>query len=189
MIDPMPRDTPPAEIIWKGRFLQIAKRGRWEFVQRVGSSGVVGIIAVTADQRLLLVEQERLPVGTRVIELPAGLAGDIAGETDETLERAARRELLEETGYAGGLWTPWWDGPSSAGLTDETLQLFLARDVQKTTAGGGDGSESIIVHEIPLAELPQFLQRRRADGTLVDLKVYLATCLLNPAARPSPVTD
>jgi ADP-ribose pyrophosphatase len=157
----------------------MAKRGRWEFVQRVGSSGVVGIIAVTVDRRLILVEQNRLPVGGHVIELPAGLSGDIVGSEEETLELAARRELLEETGYSGGHWSQSWDGPSSAGLTDEMLQLFLARDVRKTGEGGGDTSESIIVHEIPLAELAGFLERRRADGTLVDLKVYLAMCLLN----------
>ena len=170
--------TPWTEIVWKGRFLQMAQRGRWEFVQRVGSSGVVGIIAVTADRRLILVEQNRLPVGGCVIELPAGLAGDVSGNEQETLELAARRELLEETGYSGGTWSQSWDGPSSAGLTDEMLQLFLARNVRKTGDGGGDASESIVVHEIPLGDLPQFLKRRRADGTLVDLKVYLAMCLL-----------
>ena len=170
--------NPPTEIFWKGRFLQMAQRGRWEFVQRVGSSGVVGIIAVTADRRLILVEQNRLPVGGHVIELPAGLAGDIRGSEEESLELAARRELLEETGYSGGTWTQSWDGPSSAGLTDEMLQLFLARDVRKSGPGGGDASESILVHEIPLDELSQFLKRRRTEGTLIDLKVYLAMCLL-----------
>ena len=171
--------TPPTEILWKGRFLQMVRRGRWEFAQRVGSSGVVGIIAVTADRRLILVEQNRLPVGGCVIELPAGLAGDVSGSEQETMELAARRELLEETGYSGGTWSQSWDGPSSAGLTDEMLQLFLARDVRKTGKGGGDASESIIVHEIPLVDLSEFLKRRRADGTLVDLKVYLAMCLLS----------
>lgn len=171
--------NPPDEILWKGRFLQMVQRGRWEFVQRVGSSGVVGIIAVTADRRLILVEQNRLPVGGHVIELPAGLAGDITGSEEESLELAARRELIEETGYSGGTWSQSWDGPSSAGLTDEMLQLFIARDVRKTGQGGGDASESIIVHAIPLPDLPQFLTQRRADGTLIDLKVYLAMCLLN----------
>ena len=175
--------TPPTEILWKGRFLQMVRRGRWEFAQRVGSSGVVGIIAVTADRRLVLVEQNRLPVGGRVIELPAGLAGDVSGSEEETLELAARRELLEETGYSGGTWSQSWDGPSSAGLTDEMLQLFLARDVCKTGEGGGDASESIIVHEIPLVDLSEFLNRRRADGTRVDLKVYLAMCLLSRPAE------
>lgn len=176
-------DTPSPEILWKGRFLQMARRGRWEFVQRVGSSGVVGIIAVTSDRRLILVEQDRLPVGGHVIELPAGLSGDVTGSEEESLELAARRELLEETGYSGGEWSQSWDGPSSAGLTDEMLQLFLARDVRKTGQGGGDASESIIVHDIPLADLPEFLKRRRADGTLVDLKVYLAMCLLRQVAE------
>ena len=53
----------------------------------------VGIVAVTSDGRLLLVEQFRIPVGKNVIELPAGLVGDLPGQEEESLKLAAQREL------------------------------------------------------------------------------------------------
>ena len=85
----------------EGRFVRLVKLdpGGWEYVERVNASGVVVIIALTHEQRVVLVEQHRPPIGARVIELPAGLAGDVSGEEDEPLARAAARELEEETGY------------------------------------------------------------------------------------------
>lgn len=85
-------------IVWQGKHLQAVLRDGYECIERRSIKGIVGIIAITDDRRLLLVEQFRPPVQARVIELPAGLAGDTAEAKDETLESAARRELLEETG-------------------------------------------------------------------------------------------
>ena len=73
------------------------------------------MVAVTAENELLLVEQYRPPPNARVIELPAGLAGDDDGA--ETLTDAARRELLEETGYHAGSLVKVAEGPASAGAT------------------------------------------------------------------------
>ena len=156
-----------------GKRLHLVRKRGWEYVQRLGSTGVVGIVAVTADGRMLLVEQFRPPIAARAIELPAGLVGDIAGEESEDLETAARRELLEETGYAAETMTYLVTGPSSAGLTDETVALFFAEGLQQVSAGGGDDSEDITVHAIPLAEVPSWLQRRaKEDGASIDLKIY-----------------
>src|SRR5437868_5276351 len=87
------------ETIAKGKHLHLVRRGTWEFAHRPNITGIVGIVAVTDDGKLILVEQFRPPVNTAVIELPAGLAGDVAGADDEPLAAAARRELLEETGF------------------------------------------------------------------------------------------
>ena len=57
------------------------------------------LVAVTPEGRLLLIEQYRPPVDRVVIELPAGLVGDLPGTENEPLAVGARRELVEETGY------------------------------------------------------------------------------------------
>ncbi|HEY0010219.1 MAG TPA: NUDIX hydrolase, partial [Tepidisphaeraceae bacterium] len=79
------------------KFLDLIDRDGWTFVRRPKLAGVVGIVAVTPAGELMLIEQHRPPLGKNVIELPAGLAGDL--DAGESLAAAAKRELLEETGY------------------------------------------------------------------------------------------
>jgi ADP-ribose pyrophosphatase len=160
-------------LVADGKFLRFMKMGHWEYVSRKGVSGVVTIIAVTRDGKLLLVEQYRPPVESRVIELPAGLAGD-GRHRHETLEAAARRELLEETGYEATEMKYVGGGPGSAGLTDELISIFLATGLNKTGPGAGDGSEEIVLHEVPVKDLPQWIEQRSSEGLLIDLKVYAA---------------
>ena len=117
----MQADAENPKVLYRGRHIELAARGKWEFARRPGVSGIVGIIAVTDDRKLVLVEQDRPPVGKRVIEIPAGLAGDVEAARAEELADAARRELLEETGYdaaslAGAL-------PKAAALLAEAARL------------------------------------------------------------------
>lgn len=172
------QDQTDDRILASGKHLRLVSKQGWEFVERHSASGVVGIVAVTPDERLLLVEQFRLPIGCIAIELPAGLAGDVLGQELEDLETAARRELLEETGYAAERLTYLATGPSSAGLTNETVVLFLAEGLRQESAGGGDGNENITVHAIPLDEVAPWLQMRAAEGALIDLKIYAALYFL-----------
>ena len=160
------------EVIAETNYLKLLRRGGWEYVERRKVSGIVAIVPLTPDDRLVLVEQYRPPVDRMVIELPAGLAGDMAGEEDERLEQAARRELLEETGYQTRRLTRLFHGPVSAGITSEDLTFFLARNVEKVAAGGGDGSEAITVHTVPVARVSGWLRRQERSGKMVDVKVY-----------------
>lgn len=159
---------------FEGKFLRIKRRGRWEYVERVKASGVVAVLAITDEDKVVLIEQFRPPLGKIVVEIPAGLAGDIAGSESELLAEAARRELLEETGYETQDVEWLFEGPSSAGLTDETITFFRARRLKKTGEGLGDGSEQISFYEIPFQEVDAWLASRRALGHAIDCRVYSA---------------
>jgi ADP-ribose pyrophosphatase len=158
---------------YQGRFLGISERDRWEYAYRTNARAVVVIAAVTDDDKLLLVEQYRIPVQASVMELPAGLAGDLE-DPDEPLLLAAQRELEEETGFSARHWSKLLTCPSSAGMSDEILTIYLARGLNRTGPGGGDGNEDIIVHEVPLDRVPVWMDQRRAEGFMVDPKVYAA---------------
>src|SRR3982750_1497292 len=90
------------ETLCNGQWLRLKRRGRWEFAERVNAGGGVIIVAVTPEDRLLLVEQYRAAIDSKTIEMPAGLVGDLAHAADEHAVEAAKRELLEGTGYEGG---------------------------------------------------------------------------------------
>lgn len=159
-------------VVAEGKYVALVRQGTWEYAKRKGITGIVGIVAVTDDGKLVLVEQDRPAVGKRVIELPAGLAGDDEQSAGEKLEDAARRELLEETGYEARRIERVAAGAASAGMTDEVITLFLATGLKKTGKGEGDGSEDIALHKVPLAEVEQWLAAQEREGRLIDLKVY-----------------
>ena len=87
--------------------------------------GAVGVVALDAEDRVLLVNQYRHPVRRRLDELPAGLL-DVAGEPALA---AAQRELAEEAGLAADRWFTLVDVLTSPGMTDEAIRIFLALDV------------------------------------------------------------
>ena len=165
-------DTPV--VLAEGKHLRFMRKGTWEYADRLGVTGIVGIVAVTDDGKLLLVERYRPPVIAHVIELPAGLVGDEPGQANEGLLAAARRELQEETGYLAGELSVLASGPTSAGISSEVITLVHARNLRKVGAGGGVDAEAIRVHEVPLAEIDIRLRTWMTEGKLVDLKVFAA---------------
>ena len=167
----------------EGKYLRLVERRGWEFVHRHGCSGVVVIVAVTPADRLLLVEQYRPAVSHRVIELPAGLVGDTVAWRDEALIDAARRELIEETGYDAATMLPLAESPTAVGLSSERLTFFEARDLTKVGPGVGDHTEDINVHEVALGDLPSFLAQKQREGLLVDYKIYAGLYLADPRHR------
>ncbi len=159
---------------YRGKFLSLLEIDSWEYAERINSQGVVVIVAATDEQDIVLVEQFRTPVNAKVIELPAGLIGDIAEFRNETLFAAARRELHEETGFEASHWEHILNCPASAGMSSETLSIVRARGLKRTADGGGDSSENITVHVIALAEVEQWLQQQLSSGKLIDPKIYSA---------------
>jgi ADP-ribose pyrophosphatase len=169
---PDERTAAAPRLIAKGRYLHFLDEGGWEYVVRPGVSGIVVIVAVTDDGRLVLVEQYRPAVHKQVIELPAGLVGDIDGRQSESLHDAASRELEEETGYRAKALTALFEGPIAVGVSDETVSFFRAEGIARVGAGGGDDTEAITVHEVALADLPAFLAAQQQAGRGVDPKIY-----------------
>jgi ADP-ribose pyrophosphatase len=156
----------------EGTYLGLYSQGTWEFAARPNSTGVVGILPITSDGQLILVEQFRIPCQARVIEIPAGLVGDEAEFISESLEECASRELLEETGYQAGNITHLTSSPTSAGMTPETTHLFAATDLVRKHAGGGTEHEDITVHHVPIAKLTDWLSDKEKEGLLIDFKIH-----------------
>jgi ADP-ribose pyrophosphatase len=173
----------PKTILHEGRFLRLVKHGHWEYAERSSAQGAVVIVAITDDRRLLFTEQHRIPMGKAVIELPAGLVGDIPGEEDEAWAEAARRELLEETGYAARAIRFLAHGPVSAGFGTETVSVFLAKGIRRVHRGGGVDGEDIRVHEVPLDRADGWLRKQVRNGLLVDPKVFAGLYFAERATR------
>jgi ADP-ribose pyrophosphatase len=169
----------PKTTLHTGKFLALVKEGRWEYADRVNATGAAIIVAVTEEQKLLLVEQYRIPVHARTIELPAGIIGDEQGSSDESHVDAARRELTEETGYEAGQIEALTHGPASAGLGSEVVTLFRAFKLRRVGPGGGVAHEDITVHEVSLNEIDAWLAAKAKAGALIDSKVYAGLYFIN----------
>lgn len=176
----------PARTLWEGKWLRMKQRGRWEYVERTNDRGMaVIIVAVTPDGALLFVEQFRVPLGRRTIEMPAGLVGDVAAGEDPC--DAARRELLEETGWHAAHIQPLLTGPTTSGMSNEQAAFVRATGLTRVDAGGGDATEQIVVHEVPVADAPRWLCARMAEGYAMDAKLWAGLWLVdrNPDGSPA----
>jgi len=173
-------NPPSTTTLHTGKFLALVKEGHWEYVDRTNATGAALILAVTSEQKVLLVEQYRIPVHARTIELPAGIIGDEPGDADESKSEAARRELFEETGYSARHIEALTNGPSCSGLTSERVTLFRATGLQRTGKGGGVAHEDITVHEVPLTGIVIWLEAKAKTGVLIDPKVYAGLFFVRP---------
>ena len=168
---------PKPDILHSGRFLELVSLNGWEYARRVKATGVVAILPIHTDGKMVLVEQFRPAAGGPVIEWPAGLVGD---EDDaESHLIAAKRELLEETGYEAKVWKRVGEGMSSAGLTDEAVVFYLAQDLTQVAEGGGVGGENITKHEVLSGDLPGWIEQMKRAGKKLDVKIYAGLGMLN----------
>ena len=163
----------PEEIAWQGKWITAKKRGRWEYVSRAGNIRAAAILAVE-DGEILLVEQYRVPLGQRCLELPAGLIGDDDGGEDDDPLSAAKRELEEETGYRAEHWEEIGEFFSSPGMTSESFTLLKASGLSRVGPGGGVDGEDIVVHRVKLADLPQTIADFRRGDVAIDTRILLA---------------
>ncbi len=162
--------------VWKGKFMSAVEityrdaRGAvrtWEALERVGIGGIVVLVAVTPAGNVILEKQFRPAMGREVIELPAGLV-----ESGESMEEAAKRELIEETGWSSAKLQFLAEGPISTGASTEALRAYLCTELERVGKDGGDDNEIIDVIEVQMENVQEFLREQQRQGALVDLKVF-----------------
>ena len=158
------------ETPWEGRFIKVMKQGPWEYAGRTRGIKAAVILAID-DGAVILVEQYRVPLGRRCLELPAGLVGD--EDAGEAVEDAAARELEEETGYRAGHVEELGFFHASPGMVTEGFTLVRAHDLTRVGDGGGADDEDITVHRVALRDVSAFVADKRAEGVAIDVKMLL----------------
>ncbi|MFZ5794281.1 MAG: NUDIX hydrolase [Sphingomonas sp.] len=159
-----------AEIVWEGKYIKVVKDGTWEYVSRARGIQAAVILAVE-DGHVLLVEQYRVPLGRRCLELPAGLVGD--DDAGESVEASAARELEEETGYRPAKIESLGFFHSSPGMVSEGFTLVRATGLERVANGGGVDGENITVVRVPVADMASVVAAKRAEGVAIDVKLLL----------------
>jgi 8-oxo-dGTP pyrophosphatase MutT (NUDIX family) len=120
----------------------------------------VNVVAVTPEDQLLMVRQYRHGYGAIHFEIPAGTTE--ASDTD--LESAARRELLEETGYGGGRWSPLMTVSANPALQNNLTHTFLAEGVVPMKPADPGASEDLRLHTVPFDHIEAMID----DGDMIQ---------------------
>jgi ADP-ribose pyrophosphatase len=156
----------------------------------VSHLGAVGILALDERNQVLMIRQYRHPVARELWEIPAGLR-DVGGEA---LLDTARRELLEETGYAARQWHVLVDSYSSPGISTERIRIFLARGLEVAESDyQREGEEKYLRTQwVPLAEAVQAaLAGKLHNGAAIQgvLACYIASAAKFSGLRPADAPE
>ncbi|RNF40544.1 NUDIX domain-containing protein [Planococcus salinus] len=128
--------------------------------------GAVAIIAITENQKIIMVEQYRKALERSIIEIPAGKL-----EKGEKPEYTAMRELEEETGYTADHLELVQTFSTSPGFADEIIHVFFAKGLKKSTSEAVlDDDEFVELMEVPIAEAEEMM----ADNRIFDAKTAFA---------------
>jgi ADP-ribose pyrophosphatase len=164
--------TLSSETIYEGKIITLrveevalpnGKRAKRELIQHPGA---VSIIPITAEGKLVLVEQYRKALERSLIEIPAGKI-----DPGEAPEVTAIRELEEETGYGAKEFTYIQSFATSPGFADEVIHLYLAMDLYKIdNPAAGDEDEFINLLEVTIEQAEEMV----ASGKIFDAKTAFA---------------
>lgn len=137
------------------------KTGTREIVRHPGG---VGILAFKDKNTILMVKQFRKPIEKAIYEIPAGKL-----EPNEDIEKSARRELKEETGYTSNKFEYMGKIVSSPGFCDEYIHLFKAEELTPGETDFDDG-EFIDLYEVSIDDAKKMVK----DGQIIDAKTICA---------------
>jgi ADP-ribose pyrophosphatase len=172
--DPLRERLVSSEVIHRGRILEFridrveTPDGHASTREIAGHPGGVAVVAIDADGAVLLVRQWRHAAGRALLEIPAGtLDRDVEGKV-EAPDRAAKRELEEETGFRAASWRHLGAFYTAPGFTNELMQLYLATDLSPADGDrlGPDEDERLELERLPFAEAVAMAER----GEIADAK-------------------
>ncbi len=128
----------------------------------IDSPDWVNIIPITEDNQVVMVKQFRHATKEITLEIPGGMV-----EKEDTPEKAAFRELLEETGYKAGKLTLLGTVHPNPAIINNRCSTYLARNLQKVINGERDQTEDIEVYLYPLNEIPKLIMDGKITNSLV----------------------
>jgi ADP-ribose pyrophosphatase len=122
----------------------------------------VNVVALTEDDQLLLIEQWRHGIDAVTLEIPGGMV-----DPGETPAAAARRELLEETGFAAARWAPLGTVTPNPAIQSNRCHTFVALGCARVATPRFDGNERIHLRPVPYAEVPGLVAEGAIHHALV----------------------
>ena len=141
--------------------------------EKVTHPGAVGIVPVTADEKIILVKQFRYPVGDVTIEIPAGKL-----DKEEPPEICARRELEEEVGAVNGDLIHLSSFHTTPGFCNEILHLFLAENFERT-GNNLDDDEFLEVIELRIDEAVSWVKNGKIKDSKTIIGILMTRDLIN----------
>jgi 8-oxo-dGTP pyrophosphatase MutT (NUDIX family) len=128
----------------------------------------INVIPVTADGRVVLIEQYRHGSRELSLEIPGGMM-----DPGESPEQTAARELLEETGYGGGELMFLGSTRPNPAIQNNWLHSYVARGVRFRHEPVAEGTEQTAVRLVELESVPRLICEGRIDHALVVAAFYL----------------
>jgi 8-oxo-dGTP pyrophosphatase MutT (NUDIX family) len=127
----------------------------------------INVVAITQDDQIILIEQYRHGIESNTLEIPGGMV-----DPGESPLEAAKRELLEETGYVSEDWVCIGKIHPNPAMQNNTCHTFLARNVSRVQAQSPDGTEDIAASLVPVKNITHLVSEGKITHALVVVAFY-----------------